>query len=304
MDSRQLAIPEQDWRKLLAAASGDAALLYLYLRAGGQQDLAAGALRMNSAQYDLAASSLKQLGLWPEAPKILRPDTPPAYTEADLSQEMARSGSDFPRLLGEAQRRLGKVLNTEDAKILLAFYDYLGMPTEVVSLLISYCIQRARLRGSLRQPSIRTIEKEAYHWADLGIDTLDEASAYMQLELERHTKMGAIRKAMHLEGRKLTTAEERMLHQWLDWGFGQSEIVLAYEKTCMNTGSMKWPYMNSILSRWHDQGLMTVDAIHAGDKSPGKAAQPVQSEPSQFMKDAVARMLRQETQPSKPIRED
>jgi DnaD/phage-associated family protein len=304
MDSRQLAIPEQDWRKLLAAASGDAALLYLYLRAGGQQDLAAGALRMNSAQYNLAASSLKQLGLWPEAPKILRPDTPPAYTEADLSQEMARSGSDFPRLLGEAQRRLGKVLNTEDAKILLAFYDYLGMPTEVVSLLISYCIQRARLRGSLRQPSIRTIEKEAYHWADLGIDTLDEASAYMQLELERHTKMGAIRKAMHLEGRKLTTAEERMLHQWLDWGFGQSEIVLAYEKTCMNTGSMKWPYMNSILSRWHDQGLMTVDAIHAGDKSPGKAAQPVQSEPSQFMKDAVARMLRQETQPSKPIRED
>lgn len=304
MDSRELMIPEQDWRKLLAAASGDAALVYLYLRAGGQPQLAAGALRMNAAQFDLAAASLKQLGLWPEAPKVLRPDTPPTYTEADLSKEMSRSGSDFPRLLGEAQRRLGKVLSTEEAKILLAFYDYLGMPTEVVSLLISYCIQRARLRGSLRQPSIRIIEKEAYHWADLGIDTLDEASSYMQLELERHTKMGAIRKAMHLEGRKLTTAEERMLHQWLDWGFGQSEIVLAYEKTCMNTGGMKWPYMNSILSRWQGQGLMTVDAIQAGDKSPGKTAPPAQSEPSQFMKDAVARMMQQEQKPPKPTREE
>ena len=304
MDPRELMIPEQDWRKLLAAASGDAALVYLYLRAGGQPQLAAGALRMNAPQFDLAVSSLKQLGLWPEAPRVLRPDTPPTYTEADLSREMSRSGSDFPRLLGEAQRRLGKVLSTEDAKILLAFYDYLGMPTEVVSLLISYCIQRARLRGSLRHPSIRTIEKEAYHWADLGIDTLDEASAYMQLELERHTKMGSIRKAMHLEGRKLTAAEERMLHQWLDWGFGQPEIVFAYEKTCMNTGGMKWPYMNSILSRWHDQGLLTMDAIQAGDKSPGRTTQSPASEPSQFMRDAVARMMGQEPQSPNQNREE
>ena len=302
MDSRQLEIPEQDWRKLLAAASGDAALVYLYLRVGGQPQQAAGALRMNAARFDLAAASLKQLGRWPEAPRILRPDTPPTYSEADLSREMSRSGSDFPRILGEAQRRLGKVLSTEDAKILLAFYDYLGMPTEVVSLLISYCIQRARLRGGLRQPSIRSIEKEAYHWADLGIDTLDEASSYMQLELERHTKIGAIRKAMHLEGRKLTSGEEKMLHQWLDWGFGQPEIVLAYEKTCMNTGSMKWPYMNSILSRWHDQGLLTVEAINAGDKSPGKP-QTASAEPSQWAKDTVARMMQQEAEPLKPIRE-
>ena len=35
MTEQALTIPERDWRKLLAAASGDAALLYLYQRAGG-----------------------------------------------------------------------------------------------------------------------------------------------------------------------------------------------------------------------------------------------------------------------------
>lgn len=304
MDSRELMIPEQDWRKLLAAASGDSTLLYLYLRAGGQPDQAESALRMNHTQFELAVSSLKQLGLWPEAPKILRPDTPPSYTEADLAREMNRKGSDFPQLLGEAQRRLGKVLNAEDAKILLSFYDYLGMPTEVVSLLISYCIQRARLRGSLRQPSVRTIEKEAYHWADLGIDTLAEASAYMQLELERHTKMGTLRQKMHLTGRKLTAAEERMLHQWLDWGFGEAEILKAYEKTCLNTGTLKWPYMNSILTSWQKQGLLTADAIDAGDKAPGKPAAIPQQEPSQWARDAVARMLREDPIPKNQHREE
>lgn len=295
MESRDLTIPEQDWRKLLAAASPDGTLLYLYLRAGGQLSQAGTTLRMTQPQLDTAAASLQQLGLWQETPKVLRPAAPPSYTESDVSREMNRRGSQFPQLLGEAQRRLGKVLNAEDAKILLSFYDYLGMPAEVVSLLISYCIQRARLRGGQRQPSIRSIEKEAYHWADLGIDTLEEASSYMQLELERHTKLGSLRKTMNLETRKLTPAEERFLFQWMDWGFGEAAILKAYEKTCMNTGSLKWPYMNSILSRWHDQGLLTVEAIDAGDKAPGKPGAPQSQAPSQWAKDAVARMMRDDS---------
>lgn len=296
IDVRELTIPEQDWRKLLAAANGDSTLLYLYLRAGGRPEQAESALRMDCTRMELAVSSLRSLGLWPETPKILRPSAPPAYTEADLSKEMTRSGSDFPRLLGEAQRRLGKVLSTEEAKILLAFYDYLGMATEVVSLLISYCIERSRLRGGQRTPSIRTIEKEAYHWADLGIDTLEEASSYLQLERERYTVMGRLRRSMQLTDRKLTPAEERMLHQWLDWGFGEPEILKAYEKTCMNTGGLKWPYMNSILSRWHDQGLLTTDAIDTGDKAPGKPGAAIQ-EPSQWGKDAVTRIMQNNPQP-------
>ena len=161
MDGRDLMIPEQDWRKLLAAGSGDTALLYLYIRAGGQTEQAEHALRMSKTRLDCACASLKQLGLWPEPPKILRPGEPPVYTEEDLIRERQRNGG-FQNLIGETQRRLGKLLSTEELKLLLSIYDYLGLPAEVISVLVSYCIQRARARGG-RQPSMRMIEREAYH---------------------------------------------------------------------------------------------------------------------------------------------
>ena len=294
MDMHDLYIPEQDWRKLLAAASGDAALLYLYIRAGGQTEQAESALRMSQPRMDCAVACLKQLGLWPEAPKILRPAEPPVYSEEDLIREQKKNGG-FQHLVGETQRRLGKLLSTEELKILLSIYDYLGMPAEVISVLISYCIQRARTRGGQRLPSMRIIEREAYHWADLGIDTLEEAAAHMQLQLDRQTKASRIRTVLQLGDRKLTPGEEKMAMQWIDWGFGEQEIALAYEKTCMNTGGLKWPYLNSILKSWHTQGLHTIAAIEAGDKTPKHGSQQTQSgEPTQWAKDIVARMMQKQ----------
>lgn len=292
MEQHDMYIPEQDWRKLLAAASGDGALLYLYLRAGGHSEQAETALRMTKTRLDCAVSSLRQLGLWQEeAPKALRPAEPPVYTEDDLIREQRRGGG-FQMLIGEAQRRLGKLLSNEELKVLLSLYDYLGMPVEVVSVLISYCIQRARVRGGQRLPSMRTIEREAYYWSDLGIDTLEEAAAYMQSQLEKQSSAGKIRQVLQISDRKLTPGEEKMVLQWLDWGFGEPEIAKAYEKTCMNTGGLKWPYLNSILKSWHEQGLHTVQAIDAGDKAPGKAAPQAQSgQKSQLELDAIRRMM-------------
>ena len=101
------------------------------------------------------------------------------------------------------------------------------MPADVISILLSYCIQRARARGSLRNPSMHTVEREAYHWADLGIDTMEEAAAYMQMQLDRQSRVGQIRQALQLGDRKLTPGEEKMVLQWLDWGFGPAEVARA-----------------------------------------------------------------------------
>jgi len=287
-----LVIPEKDWRKLLAAASGDCALLYLYQRAGGSMDQAACALRLTDSRMDCAAALLKQMGLWQEPTKVLRPAQPPVYTEADLVREMERK-SDFPELVGEAQRRLGKVLSTEELKVLLSIYDYLGFPLEVVSMLLAYCIHRSRTRSG-RMPSMHAIEKEAYRWADLGIETMEEAAAYMQMQAERAGRVGALRQVLQLGERKLTRGEEQYLLQWLDWGFGEEAVTMAYEKTCLNTGGLKWPYLNSILKSWHEQGLHTAAEIHGGDKAPGKPERNAPAQPSQRARDAVARMMQEQ----------
>ena len=58
-------------------------------------------------------------------------------------------------------------------------------------------------------------------------------------------------------------------------GFPDDAIHLAYEKTCLNTGGLKWPYMNSIITSWHEKGLHTMRDIQTGDSAPKrKTAEP------------------------------
>ena len=301
MADSDLTIPSQDVRKLLAAASGEAALLYLYLHTGGDPALGCQKLSMTPRQYEFAAASLRQLGLVPEpAPRHLEPAEAPVYTEEDLTREYT-ANPEFPSMVGEAQRRLGRVLSTEELKILLSVYRYLGLSPEVVSILINYCIQRSHARGSSRLPSIRTIEKEAYRWADLGIDTMEEAAVYMQSQLQLQTKAGRIREVLQLGGRPLSSAEEKLVLSWLAWGFGEAEVQLAYEKTCLNTGALKWPYLNSILKSWHDQGLLTVQQIQSSDRAPAaaqtpgranRAAQHHGDELTPFERDAIDKLMK------------
>lgn len=295
----ELKLPLSQVRRLLNAGSGSAALLYLYLQSGGGAAAASGALGLPQDQVDAALTLLSGLGLYEAGAAHIRPE-PPRYTEADVLNATKREGS-FPLLVGEAQRRFGRVLSTEELKILLSMTDYLGLPAEVVGLLITFCIQRARAKGSVRAPSLRSVEKEAYRWADEGIDTLQTAGPYMQARLERLTQIGRLQERLQLTGRRLTQAEERYLNDWLELGFDADAIALAYERTCLNTGSMKWPYCNSILQSWHGKGLHTIPEIEAGDTRP-QTAPPFhsrkvpagsagQGELGDFEQDALARML-------------
>ena len=163
-----VTVSENDMRKLLGAASPEAALLYLYVQAGNDPSLAEGALSLSAGRVSCAAATLRQLGLWPEERPIrVAPGERPDYTERDVLSAMDSDNS-FRALYGEVQRLLGRSLNTEELKILLGFVRYLNLPAEVIQMLICYCKERARKRGSSRNPSLRTIEKEAYAWAERG----------------------------------------------------------------------------------------------------------------------------------------
>ena len=173
-------------------------------------------------------------------------------------------------------------------KILLSIYRYLGLPGEVISILVNYCIQRQRSRGIARMPSLRSIEKEAYYWADHGIDTMEQAAVYMQNQLLRQSQLGKIKELFGISGRRLTPGEENYILTWLSWGFGEKEIGLAYEKTCLATGGLKWPYCNSILRSWHEQGFTTLSQIEAGDRAPVKPAAGKYSRGVQQHNDALS----------------
>ena len=256
---------QSDVRRLLSAANPDAALLYIYLKSENSIENAPRELNMSAPRISCAAAVLRQLGLWTdEKPKKIMTGERPAYSERDVLEAMD-TDFDFRSLYGEIQRQLGRSLNTEELKILLGFTRYLGLSPEVISVLVSYCRERARQKGSIRNPSLRTIEKEAYAWAERGIDTVEEAAAFIQAQNVRSSRLARLMHILQIRGRNLTPAEERYAQSWLDMGFEESAIEEAYERTCLNTGGMNWAYMNKILQRWHESGLHTAEAVKNGD---------------------------------------
>ena len=273
MIAQTITLSETDMRKLLGAASPEAALVYLYVQSGNDPANAEQELSLSGARVSCAAATLRQMGLWPEERPIrVAPGERPDYTERDVVQAVDTDNS-FRALYGEVQRLLGRALNIEELKILLGFVRYLNMPGEVIQMLICYCKDRARRRGSSRNPSLRTIEKEAYAWAERGIDSIEEASAFIQSQNVRASRLSQLMNALQIRGRNLTPAEERYAQSWLEMGFDNEAIAMAYERTCLNTGGLNWAYMNKILQRWHGQGLHTAQAVQTGDKKADPRAE-------------------------------
>lgn len=291
MTAQEIRIDEPSMRKLLGAASPDAALLYLFVVGGNAPEEAEGALHISPSRLNVATATLRQLGLWPEKKRsTIQAGERPAYSEEDVLEAVERDTS-FRGLYEEIQRLLGRNLNTEELKIILGFNRYLGLSADVVLLLVRYCCERARQRGSERRPSLRTVEKEAYYWAENGIDTLEEASAYIQNQNFRASRLRRVMDILQIRGRYLTQAEEKYAAAWLDFGFEDGVIAMAYERTCLNTGGLNWAYMNKIMQRWAKEGLTTVDAVNNGDtKAPPKGAS---GQLGQAELEAIQRVLRE-----------
>ena len=272
MLTESVAISSSDMRKLLSAASPDGALLYLYLQGGNRLETAEKELNLNPSRLNCAAALLRQLGLLPqERANAIAPGERPAYTDEDVYKMMDYDPS-FKGLYQEVQRLLGRTLNNEELKILLGFVRYLCLDYDVISVLVSYCKARAEQKGRKRRVSLRTIEQEAYAWAERGIDTIEEAAAFIQVQNQRQSRLGRMMQQMQIYGRSLTAAEERYANAWLDMGMEEDAIAMAYERTCLNTGGLNWAYMNKILQRWHGQNLHTAEEIRSGDQRTGSGS--------------------------------
>ena len=290
MNIETIRTERTDVQKLLLSANADAALLYIYLKAGNEPFGAEADLHMSAERVRCAVALLRQLGLHSEEVHVhIMPGERPSYSERDVLE--ASGDASFRSLCGEVQRNLGRTLTTDELKILLGFIRYLGLDVDVVNVLINYCKERSRARGKIRLPSLQTIEKEAYAWAERGIDTIEEAVAYIQYQNLRNSQLGRLQETLQIRGRCLTAAEERYASGWLDMGFDNEVISMAYERTCLNTGNLSWAYMNKILQRWHEAGLHTAEEVRSSERKP--AAKGASGELGQAERAAIQKMLKE-----------
>lgn len=213
----------------------------------------------------------------------------PRYTEEDVLA--AQQDMDFVSLRRELERILGKVLVTEELKMLLGIIRYLGMPTEVTFMLVCYCRDRAKQKEQPRLASLHNIEKEAYAWAAQGIYSAEDAAAFIQKQNIRDTKLEKLKGILQIQGRRLTQAEDKYASAWVEMGFAEDALALAYERTCLNTGGLRWAYMDKILQRWHEAGCHSAQQVLQKDKrTPPKGAS---GQFGQAELDAIARVLKE-----------
>lgn len=282
---------EENIRKVLATHDGDVALLYLFLYNNKyNEDDAALALCRTVKQIQDAYEKLSRLNLihfknLPEPSsasdrkdlskrnissgtikKYPYPaDACPSYKATDIEQR-ANEDKNFEGILAEAQRLLGHHLSEVDLQKLFSIYDYLSLPSEVIIELLSFCKERnIRKNGSGSSLSMRTIEREAYEWANQDIITFDKAESYIASYWETQSKLNEAANVLGIRGRTLSATEQKYIRKWLDMGFPIETLEIALDRTVTNTGKLAWKYMDKIISTWDAHSVYTPEQVNLFD---------------------------------------
>lgn len=270
-DQPNIVLPAQQADRLIGRGDGDAALLYLCLlradRGVTAQELQR-KLKWSQLRLHAAETALQELGLIDRPPEQKPPEPAqerPVYTADDLT-DLLTGDVGFRMLVPQTEEKLGKRLKTADLQILAGLYDDLGLPADVIYLLVCHCVTRSEERyGPGRRPTLRQIEKEGYHWAQRGLFDQESASQYLRDWNVRRSAMSRYMQVLGLGDRRPVESEERYIADWMDKGFPPETVALAYDKTVFYKKELNWRYLNGILRRWHENGWHTEEEVRQSD---------------------------------------
>ena len=270
-DQPNIVLPAQQADRLIGRGDGDAALLYLCLlradRGVTAQELQR-RLKWSQLRLHAAETALQELGLIDRPPEQKPPEPAqerPVYTADDLT-DLLTGDAGFRMLVPQTEEKLGKRLKTADLQILAGLYDDLGLPADVIYLLVCHCVARSEERyGPGRRPTLRQIEKEGYHWAQRGLFDQESASRYLRDWNVRRSAMSRYMQVLGLGDRRPVESEERYITDWMDKGFPPETVALAYDKTVFYKKELNWRYLNGIIRRWHENGWHTEEEVRQSD---------------------------------------
>ena len=166
--------------------------------------------------------------------------------------------------------------------MLYTIYDFLALPAEVILLLTTWCTEETeRKYGPGRKPRMSQLRKEAFLWKRLGVDTPEAADAHVRHLSALRDRERSLLPRLGIAGRAPVEGERKYLASWVELGFDDETIALAYERTVMKKGALNWAYMNSILKSWHQKGLHTRKQVEEGDSAWPKGPAQVPAGPAQ-----------------------
>ena len=159
-------------------------------------------------------------------------------------------------LVNEAQTALGKTLANSDISMLLMLKDTCGLPLDVIIMLIQYTI-------SINKANIRTIERIGIQWADEGVQSVEAADEKIRQANLSSKNYSIVKTAFGLSNPGSPTAKQlEYCNKWItEWRFSPDMLREAYERCVDTKGSMKFNYIDGILKRWHNEGIMNLNDL-------------------------------------------
>ena len=159
-------------------------------------------------------------------------------------------------LVNEAQTALGKTLANSDISMLLMLKDTCGLPLDVIIMLIQYTI-------SINKANIRTIERIGIQWADEGVQSVEAADEKIRQANLSSKNYSIVKTAFGLSNPGSPTAKQlEYCNKWItEWKFSPDMLREAYERCVDTKGSMKFNYIDGILKRWHNEGIMNLNDL-------------------------------------------
>lgn len=180
--------------------------------------------------------------------KPITAPTAVVYKKSDISTYM-KNNDGIRHMFLISEQLLNRPLTDTDRKILFSFYDYLGMPVEVIFTLLEHCVSNGK-------QNMRYIEKVAYTWADKGIDTLSKASVLVKEENEFSSLLKKYKAMFKITGRELTNTEETFIRSWVyELKASDEKISFAYETAVTNTGKISFKYMDAVIRNSSSENL-------------------------------------------------
>ncbi|MGN0620706.1 MAG: DnaD domain protein [Porcipelethomonas sp.] len=180
-----------------------------------------------------------------------------SLTPSEISSRI--EGSEEIRcLFTMTESAFGRPLTHTEHRSLIWMHDYLGLPTDVILMLIAYCM-------SIEKESVSYIEKVACGWAEQGINTLESAQAEVKRLEESRSFNGSIMKIFSMN-RRPTSKQQKFIDLWRSKSYSLELIEYAYEKTIEAIDKLSFPYINSILENWNAAGIITKEMVDRNDE--------------------------------------
>lgn len=240
--------------KFSAADCADAMQFWVemeILRADGTVSIASPAVSAPVPPLELPSLSVEQK---PALEKIKRP----SFREAVARQ---KESADFDYLLKTAEQRLGRTVTPAEAETFLYIYDSLGLPAEVILMLLVYTVRNGKVKA--RSGFRSYLEKAALSWSENGITTVAAAEEELCLQERRHAVREHIQTLFSLT-RELTLLQTEAAVRWVDeWHFSDEMLLIALAKCREKTGDFNANYITRVLEGWLADGITTAEQAAA-----------------------------------------